>query len=99
MIKGWKDLSHLEGQEVVFIKGYPQLTELADTKLPDVTIFLKDYPDTVLIDMQFIKDYWGQVRPARHIKKMIPKSALAMGDIILKTDRGWLVGREVGIYE
>lgn len=98
LVKGFKDLSYLNGEEIVFVRGLSQLTELELTKLPDETYFLKDYGDAVLIDMVFIKDYWGLSKPPRHIRKMIPKGALLIGDVVLKVRGKYLMGKEVGNY-
>lgn len=81
-MKGWKDLSQYEGQEIDFVSGLSQLTGIDEARYPDRTIFLKDYPDTVLIDMIF--ENHGK---ETHLKKMLPKATLYVGDVILKADR------------
>ena len=98
LIQGFNDLSYLNGEEVIFIRGLSQLTELEMTKLPDRTFIVKDYGDAVLIDMVFERDYWGLDKPPRHIKKMIPKGALLTGDVVIKANGEYLTGRKVGNY-
>lgn len=95
MIKAYKDLSYLEGQHVEFLRGFPAITTGEDGfRLPDDCVILKDYPNTVLLDLIYIESPWGTKEP-RHIKKLAPKGMLATGQILLKGNV-YLVGEEIG---
>lgn len=63
---------HLEGKEIDLVIGNWR------TRMPRRTVFLKDYPETILIEMYF--DYGSY-------KELIQKAALAVGDIKIKEIR------------
>lgn len=42
---------------------------------------IAEYPDTILVDFEFIVSRWGLQIPPRHLVQMIPKAALACGDV------------------
>ena len=84
MIHGYKDLSWLEGQEVSFERGYSNLTQLEDTtRNPDRVIVLKDYGNTLLTEWIYEYSIYGNTEP-RSFKVLIPKSAMAIGDVVMK---------------
>lgn len=56
---------------------------------PDgIVQIIADYPDTVLIDLEFVISRWGlQIEP-RHIKTMINKAAIVCGDVKISRVNG-----------
>lgn len=92
--KEYKDLSYLEGREVDFRGGIYDLTNGWVTRSPEKCYFLKDYPKTVLLQMVWIRDYKGRVKPPRTIKKLVSKASMYCGDVVIN-DGLDLVGERV----
>lgn len=90
----FKSLAYLEGKEVEFVRGYSQLTELDGTRLPDICKVVKDYENTLLIEMIYVYNEFGQVVPPRKFKKMVSKASMYCGDIVLKAHT-YLIGKEI----
>lgn len=83
----YQDLSRYEGREVDFLKGFSNLTELEDTRLPDKCVFLKDFEKTVLLEWIYIQDGFGITRKPRSFKKMVSKASMYVGDVLIRADR------------
>lgn len=77
--KIFEDLSWLIGMALEMVRG-PYESHLPDGRV----MMLADYPETVLLDLEYIESKWGLMMGPRHIKLMVPKSALYCGDVILK---------------
>lgn len=95
MTTNFKNLSNLIGREIKIVKGWKTFEHE-----PEHVKIIKDYPLTILIELTFIKSEYAAYMPPRKYKKMLPKAALACGDILLKdlsTDI-FLVGEEVTKY-
>lgn len=94
----YRDLSAYEGKEVRIIKWLWAF----DYREPPAQAFIaKDYERTVLFDLVYTACEWGVQMPPRHILKMVPKSAMACGDVIVReaeTGRR-LVGSEISNYK
>lgn len=73
----YKSLVYLEGVPLDYIGGL-NLSE----KPAEVTIY-RDYPNTVLLELTFVKSYWSSSIPPRKMYRMVPKAALATGDVRL----------------
>lgn len=75
----FEDLSWLIGMNLELIKGP------FESHPPDGRVrMLEDYPDAILIEMEYVESKWGLTMPARWIKFLIPKASLYCGDVILK---------------
>lgn len=71
-------ITYLTGAKLRIISGVDLFAE------PEEVVFLEDYPKTILIEMKFVKDIWSKSNnKPRYVKRMIPKSALAVGDVKL----------------
>ena len=68
-VNDFASFRHLEGSYVELIAGDWR------TRPPRRKVFLKDYPETILIEMQF--DFGSY-------KELVPKTALLVGDVKIK---------------
>ena len=82
MSNNYKTLKYLEGSPVQLVSGITSFWR------PEETIILKDYPDTVLIQMKYKRSHWGLNLPSRYVRQLVPKASLAVGDVKLKTMDG-----------
>lgn len=99
LVKGFLDLSYLEGTEAKMVHGYSNLTGLDDTCYPDRVEILKDYGKTILVNLVYVDDLWVVNMPPRKIRRMINKGAMLCGDVVLKDYMGnLLIGHSVGNY-
>lgn len=99
LVKGFKDLSYLEGTDARLMHGYSNLTGLDDTCYPDRVEIIKDYGNTLLVNLVYVDDLWVVNMPPRKIRRMITKGAMLCGDVVLRDYTGdLLVGRSVGNY-
>lgn len=67
----YQDLSYLEGT-TIDVMQIPHFDHLPDGEVK----VIKDYPNGLLVDMEYIKSIWWQNIPPRHIKFFIPKASL-----------------------
>ena len=75
----FKDLSWLIGESLEYLGG------IALDRFPDGKVeIIADYSKTVLLQLEYIKSEWFAVTPPRMIKILVPKSAIACGDVRLK---------------
>ena len=72
MINEYKSLAYLKGQKLDVVSS-----SLWVEHQPEYAIFLEDYPNTILIDLVYVKSYWDPRVGERHIKKMLTKAELA----------------------
>lgn len=77
--KIFEDLSWLEGMALELIRG-PFESHPPDGRV----MMLKDYPNAILVEMEYLESKWGLQIGPRHIRLMIPKASLYCGDVILK---------------
>lgn len=74
----YHNLTYLTGAKLEILYGVDLYAK------PEEVTFLADYPTTILIEMKFVKDLWNPINPKpRYVKRMIPKAALAVGDVKL----------------
>lgn len=71
----YADLRYLEGAKLRILSGVRLEAE------PEEVVLVKDYPQTVLIRMKFVKSDWGLTIPPRYVMLMIPKASLAVKDV------------------
>lgn len=77
--KRFEDLSWLAGMALEMIKGP------VESHLPDGRVRLvADYPDTILVEMEYIESKWGLMMGPRWIRLLIPKASLYCGDVLLR---------------
>lgn len=55
---------------------------------------IQDFPNTILLEMNFIASDWGLTLPARTILTQIPKASLACGDVKFRTMDGRIIGQD-----
>lgn len=98
MQSAYKNLSGFEHHEVKIIRWVYEFNEFREP--PAKAIILKDYPKTVLFELIYTACQWGVQVPPRKIYKMIPKAAMAIGDVVVKDAASGirLVGNEVAEY-
>lgn len=78
LMKQYRSLTYLIGAELEILYG----VEL-DAKPKEVRL-IGDYPNTIMIEMEFLKDIWNPFNPKpRYVRQMIPKASLAVGDVKL----------------
>lgn len=81
MSKEYANIAYLVGSRLKILHGI----ELAAK--PSAVWFMEDYPETILINMEFTKSIWSSDnQKPRYVKRMIPKSALACGDVKLSIE-------------
>lgn len=78
----YKDLSAYEGHEVQIIRWIWDIEEMHQP--PDRARILKDYPRTVLFELEFRDGEWNINKKPRTFRKMVTKAALATGDVLIK---------------
>lgn len=78
MCNTYKSLAWYIGMPLRYIRGL-NLEEIPDGKVE----IIADYPDKVLVQLEYIKSTWGIKMPPRHIKTLVPKAAMACGDVLL----------------
>ena len=76
----YKSLRSREGHEVRIDKW---LWNFEEVHLPpDKVRILKDYPRTVLFELEYAGSFWGLTRiPPRKIRKMVTKAVMATGEV------------------
>lgn len=79
MTNKYNDLSYLIGEPLAIICGL-DLETMPDGKVE----IIGDYPNTVLLQMEFRKSIWSDNVPPRKVRVMIPKASMACGDVKLK---------------
>lgn len=80
----YADLSKYVGSNLIIVHGVALYAKPVNVK------FLADYKNTILIEMEFIKDFWNPINPKpRYVRQMIPKCALAVGEVkLINKDTG-----------
>ena len=99
MTTDYYDLSQYIGQPLEIKKGAGIICQY---RPPEEIKIVADYEKTVLVEMTFIKSEWGsKYNIPRTLMKLIPKSVLAIGDIILKVKSTgmFLTGEEITRYD
>ena len=74
----YKSLARYIGMPLRYIRGL-NLDEIPDGKVE----IIADYADKVLVQLEYIKSAWGLQMPPRRIKTLVPKAAMACGDVLL----------------
>ena len=78
MSNNYTCLRYLEGAKLRILSGVHLEAE------PEEVILVKDYPNTVLVRMKFVKSDWGLTLPPRYVNLMIPKASLAVKHVWLE---------------
>ena len=78
----FEDLSYLIGEPLVLIKG-PKFEKDPDGKVQ----IIADYPNTVLLEYEFIKSEYYKNMPPRKYKLLISKASMLTGDVLLRRTR------------
>ena len=88
----YENLSWLIGEKLKIIKGI----EYQGGYAPDGDVMIiADFPNTILLEMTFIRSRWWVSVPPRKIKQLIPKAALACGDVVLSRIHGGLITQDM----
>ncbi len=90
-----KDLGLVPGEEVKIIEGVKVEFE------PERVTVIREYPEYVLLDMEFMKSIFCSDLPPRHVRTAVTKGAMFCGDVkLLRLSEGIILcGEEVGHYE
>jgi len=90
-----KDLGLVPGEEVKIIAGIKAEFE------PERVTVIKEYPQYVLLDMEFKKSLFYPDLPPRHVRTAVTKGAMLCGDVkLLRLSDGIILcGEEVGHCE
>lgn len=75
----FEDLSWMIGMNLELVKG-PWESHAPDGRVR----MIADYPETILVEMEYVESKWGLTMPARWIRLQIPKASLYCGDVVLK---------------
>lgn len=94
----YKSLGWMEGRQVRIRRWLWDMDEFRPA--PEKAIIVKDYPKTVLVDLEYTGSEWGIQAPPRHFKHMITKAAMAVGSVVLIDDETGLklIGQEIAEY-
>lgn len=75
----YNDLSYLIGEPLALIKG-PKFEKDPDGKVQ----IIADYPNTVLLEYEFVKSEYYKNMPPRKYKILVPKASMLIGDVKLR---------------
>lgn len=81
----FESLAYLIGEPLTIVKG---ITFQGGYAPDGVVMITGDWPKTIMLDMEFRISRWGLQMEPRHIRQMIPKAAIACGDVVLKRVNG-----------
>lgn len=84
----FKNLTHLIGQEVE-LKRPASGKDYYEQTVPDKVIVVAEYPEAVLVRL---------VYPTGSYLRMISKQAMYCGDVQIRAEGTWLIGKEVLKY-
>ena len=73
----FRSLKYLEGSEVE-AKRIP-----VREWMPEKIIFEKDFPNGILLDLEFVETHGWRPREPRHYKLMVSKNSIACGDVVI----------------